>query len=94
MDIDRILKLARLEIDNNEKEKLKKDFSSILGFVEKLEKLDVSNVKPMSYPIDIYNEMREDEIKQTTDDKRKTAKKLIDAAPNKKDDYIKVKEIL
>jgi len=93
INIDKILTLARLEVGEKEKKKLEEDFSSILSFVKKLEKVDVKDVKPMSYPLDIYNVMRED---KTTNDKKQIedSKKLIEAAPDKKDNYIKVKEIL
>ena len=93
MDINRILELSRLEMGKKEKENLEKDFSSILNFVKKLEKLNVKNVKPMNYPIDIYNIMREDKI--TTEKERiANSKKLIDSAPENKDGFIKVKSIL
>lgn len=93
MKIDHILKLARIKIKGEEKNTFEKDFSSILGFVKKIEKIDTKKIKAMSYPVDIYNAMREDEI---TNNQRQIAnnKKLIDAAPEKKDNFIKVKEIL
>jgi aspartyl/glutamyl-tRNA(Asn/Gln) amidotransferase C subunit len=90
MKIDHILKLARVEIKGGEKSSIEKDFSSILGFVKKIEKLDTKKTKPMSYPVDIYNAMREDKIQN----KKGSNKKLVDAAPETKDNLIKVKEIL
>lgn len=92
MDIDRILKLARIEMSEEEKKNLEKDFSSILGFVKKLEKLNVSNVKVMSYPIDVYNVMRED--KKIKSSGKQKSKNLIMAAPETEKNYIKVKEVL
>lgn len=94
MYINHILKLARLEIEKKEKNNLEKDFSSILGFVKKIEKLNVSNVKIMPYPIDIYNVMLEDKTSKKTKKKKKRVKKLINAAPDKKNNYIKVKQVL
>lgn len=90
MDINRILKLSRLEVGEKERKNLEKDFSSILGLVKKLEDVDVKNVKPMSYPVDIYNAMRED--KETN--KISNSKELINAAPDKKDGFVKVKSVL
>jgi len=91
MKIDHILKLARLKIEKREKETLEKDFSSILEFIKKLEELDVSGTKPMNYPTDIYNKTRKDEIIKKD---KKTAEKLVEMAPNKKENYIKTKEVL
>lgn len=98
MRIERILNLARLQISEEEKKNLEKDFSSILDFVKKLETLDVSNIKPMSYPIDINNIMREDAPKEpknkNKNQKLKLNKRLIDSAPETKNDFVKVKSIL
>ncbi len=96
MNIDRILNLARLEIENEEKRGLEKDFSSILEFVKKIENLKVEKVKPMSHPVEIFNQMREDQEYKEEDknEKLKIAKKLINAAPEKKDNCVKVKQIL
>jgi aspartyl-tRNA(Asn)/glutamyl-tRNA(Gln) amidotransferase subunit C len=93
MHIDRILQLARIQTSKEEKQNLEKDFSSILDFVKKLETADVKDVKPMAYPVELYNVMREDKEKRTNNDQQKT-KKIIDAAPETKDGYIKVKQVL
>ena len=92
-DNNHISKLARVEIKGKEKSSIEKDFSSILDFVKKIEKLNTGDVKPMNYPVEIYNVAREDKITNT---KRKVAnnKKLINSAPAKKDGFIKVKQVL
>jgi len=64
MKIDHILKLSRLKVKGKEKKELEKEFSSILNFVKKLKELEVKNVKPMTYPIELKNILREDEIFQ------------------------------
>ncbi|MDD5551869.1 MAG: Asp-tRNA(Asn)/Glu-tRNA(Gln) amidotransferase subunit GatC [Candidatus Pacebacteria bacterium] len=95
MNIDHILKLARIEIKKEDKKSFEKDFSSILDFVKKIEKLKIKKTDKIYYPAEIYNVMREDKARQETRNKKQgTKKKLIDAAPDKKENYIKVKEIL
>lgn len=90
--IDHILKLARIEIDEKEKKQIEKDFLAILKFVKEIEKVKAEgNVKPMSYPVEVYNVMREDEVKKN---KKEKDNKLIKLAPDKKDNYIKVKQVL
>ncbi len=92
--IDHILKLARIEIDEKEKKQIEKDFLAILKFVKEIEKVKAEgNVKPMSYPVEVYNVMREDKPTKSQD-KEEKAKKLIKLAPDKKDNYIKVKQVL
>ena len=105
MKIEHILKLARVQIKGAEKDSIEKDFSSIINFVKKIEKLETNKVKPMSYPVDIYNAVREDKTINGKKSRSKVGtpteaseqmtnnKKLIDAAPDKKDNYVKVKEV-
>ncbi|MGZ4057662.1 MAG: Asp-tRNA(Asn)/Glu-tRNA(Gln) amidotransferase subunit GatC, partial [Bacteroidia bacterium] len=48
--VDKIAHLARLEYTTNEaKEEIKKDMNNMLGFIDKLNELDTSNVEPLIY---------------------------------------------
>ena len=86
--IEHLAKLSRLGISENEKESLAKDLSAILGFVEKLDKADVSDVLPASNAAGIFNAMRQDAVDQY--DKQK---ELVEAAPASKDNLVKVKAV-
>jgi len=55
--------LARLHLEGPEAEKFAKDLEAILHYVEKLNTLDVSGVKPTSHVLDVENVFREDSIK-------------------------------
>jgi len=92
MKIDYILKLARLKVKGKEKKELEKEFSSILNFVKKLKELEVKNVKPMTYPTELKNILREDEIFQEKNTSLQS-KKLIELAPKTKERSIKVKQV-
>jgi len=92
-DVQHIAKLARLGITQEEEEKFAKDLSSILGYIEKLNKLDVKDVNPTSHSVLVEDVMREDTLK-SSNDKDQISKKLLDLAPDKKDNYLKVKQIL
>jgi len=92
-DVQHIAKLARLGITQEEEEKFTKDLSPILGYIEKLKKLDVRDVNPTSHSALADNVMREDALKNS-DSKDQISKKLLDLAPDKKDNYLKVKQIL
>ena len=92
MKIDHILKLARLKVKGKEKKELEKEFSSILNFVKKLKELEVKNVKPMTYPTELKNILREDEIFQEKNTSLQS-KKLIELAPKTKERSIKVKQV-
>lgn len=83
-----IAKLARLQLTEKELEKMQKDMSAILDYFDLLKKAPGVEITREST---IYSALREDEIAKKDDSE---AKKLLEDAPGKKDDYIKVKAIL
>ena len=58
-----IASLSRIDLEENEVEILTKSLADILNYIEKLKKLDVSNVKPTSHVLPLENVYREDEVK-------------------------------
>ena len=90
-EVQHIAKLARLSLKAAEEKKFQKELSSILDYIEKLKKVNVSKTEPTFRPLKIENIMREDEENK----KQKTKnKKLLDLVPETKERYIKVKSIL
>jgi len=63
-EVQHVAKLARLGITKNEEEKFGRELSSILRYIEKLKKVDVSGVEPTSHPFKVENVMRSDEVGQ------------------------------
>lgn len=61
--VERVAKLAKLSIDEDQMESLQTDMGNILGFADKLAELDVSNVEPTTHAILIQNVFREDVCK-------------------------------
>ena len=88
-EVEHIAKLARLELTDKEVEKMQKDLSEILDYFDLLKKAP----SPEKYvnAVEGLRSVRKDETIQKDDS---VAEKLIAAAPDKKDDYIKVKTIL
>lgn len=85
-EVFKIAKLARLELSEQEVEKMQKDLSAILDYFDLLKKA------PRPDKIEIKNAdlqaTRKDEIKPSG-----LEDKIISAAPDKKDGFIKVKAI-
>jgi aspartyl-tRNA(Asn)/glutamyl-tRNA(Gln) amidotransferase subunit C len=54
--------LARLHVSEPEAERFAKDLEGILQYVEKLNKIDISSVKPTSHVLDVENVFREDVV--------------------------------
>ena len=55
--------LARLKLSPAEEEKLGSQLASILGYVEKLKAVDVSQVEPTAHALDRLNVTRPDEVR-------------------------------
>ena len=91
-EVKHISKLARLELTEKEVEKMQKDISAILDYFNLLKKADTSKVKiQAAFAQNGTNGMRTDEIEVI---KNNLKSKIINAFPDRKDDYIKVKTIL
>ncbi|MCK9578262.1 Asp-tRNA(Asn)/Glu-tRNA(Gln) amidotransferase subunit GatC [bacterium] len=87
-EIKDIAKLAYLKIEDNEVEKLRNDFSSILDYVNKLNEIDTSKISETSNLSKTENVDREDIPK------RFDKKLLIDSMPKQKNGYLEVKKVL
>lgn len=72
--------LAKLELSAEEKEQAKKDMSSMLDYIDKLNELDTEGVEPMSHVFPVENVLREDVV--TNGDDRE---QMLANAPQKKE---------
>ncbi len=55
-----LAEMLRIHLDAGDAERLADDMSSVLGYVQKLDELDVSNVDPMGVGLGGYAELRDD----------------------------------
>ncbi|MGI5990329.1 MAG: Asp-tRNA(Asn)/Glu-tRNA(Gln) amidotransferase subunit GatC [Lachnospiraceae bacterium] len=60
--IDYVGILAKLELNDEEKEKAKKDMARMLDYVDMLNELDTSGVEPMTHVFPVSNVFREDVV--------------------------------
>lgn len=96
-EVEKISQLARIHLTEKDKEKYSNELSSILGYVEKLQAVNTDKVEETSQVTGLTNVYREDkatDIWKVNKDVKKNREKLLSNAPAKKDDYIKVKQIL
>jgi len=92
-EVKHIAKLARLELGPKEVEKFRKELSEILDYVKKLNEVNVKKVKATIHPLGIENIFREDKaVPQSVE--MMMSNDLIEAAPEKKERYIRVKAVL
>jgi len=60
-DVKYVSNLARLSLSPEEEQKLGAQLGNILGFVDKLKEVDVSNVEPTAHAFPLVNVFRSDE---------------------------------
>ena len=87
-DVEHVAKLARLELTETEKEKFTKQLGDVLKYVEQMNEVDTTNVKPMAHAFDIVNVMREDKVV-----KEVTREELLKNAPEEEDGFFRVPKI-
>jgi aspartyl-tRNA(Asn)/glutamyl-tRNA(Gln) amidotransferase subunit C len=63
LDVKYVAHLARIQITPAEEQKLGAQLHNILGYIEKLRQLDVSNVEPTAHAVPMVNVTRPDETR-------------------------------
>jgi aspartyl-tRNA(Asn)/glutamyl-tRNA(Gln) amidotransferase subunit C len=62
-DVKYVAHLARIALTPDEQEKFGAQLSNILGYIEKLNELDVSGIEPTAHAVPLVNVFRPDEIR-------------------------------
>ena len=60
--VDKLARLSRLRFDDAEKTEIKNDLQRMIGFVEKLNELNLEGVQPLLHMGDAVNVLREDKV--------------------------------
>lgn len=89
--IEKIAQLARLELSEKEKMKYQEQFKSILGFIDSLQEVDVSDLDVLGVGGDFSNQLREDVVLDCPEDEKVLAINQTKEIENKQ---IKVKRVL
>jgi aspartyl-tRNA(Asn)/glutamyl-tRNA(Gln) amidotransferase subunit C len=62
-DVKYVAHLARIALTADEQEKFGAQLSNILGYIEKLNQLDVSRIEPTAHAVPLVNVFRPDEVR-------------------------------
>jgi len=62
LDVEKIARLARLAMDENEVEAARLQLSGIFGLIAEMQAVDTDGVEPMSHSQDLAQRLREDVI--------------------------------
>jgi len=89
MDIEKVARLARLELSGEEKETFGEQLEQILTYMEQLNRLDTAGVEPTSHAIPIHNVFREDEMRPSF-----SQEEALGIAPEEEDGHFRVPRII
>ncbi|MDD3435832.1 MAG: Asp-tRNA(Asn)/Glu-tRNA(Gln) amidotransferase subunit GatC [Candidatus Gastranaerophilales bacterium] len=87
-DVEHVAKLARLELSEEEKQKFTKQLGDILKYVEQMNEVDTTGVKPMAHAFDFVNVMRDDKVVH-----EQTKEELMKNAPEEENGFFIVPKI-
>ena len=65
IDVKYVAHLARISLTPDEEKKLAAQLGGILGYIEKLKELDVTNVEPTAHAVPMVNITRADKISES-----------------------------
>ncbi len=88
-EVKKVALLARIELSDSEVEKFQKDLSSVLDYVDELKQVDTDGLDIVASVTGLENVERDD--KAVLIDYQED---IIENAPERKDNYYKVKSIL
>ena len=87
--VKHISKLARISLDENKVESLSKDLTSIMKFIENLNKLNTDKTAPLTSIINASLKSRKDEVKDG-----KIRDQVLKNSPEKNDEFFVVPKVI
>jgi aspartyl-tRNA(Asn)/glutamyl-tRNA(Gln) amidotransferase subunit C len=87
--VRRVAHLARLSLTSDEIAVFTQQFQDILGYIEKLEQVDTTDVEPMTHAMALQNVLREDEPRPSLDPEA-----ALQNAPARHGTHIRVPPVL
>lgn len=89
IDIVKVAQLARVNLKEDEKVRLKKDLESILEYVAQLNELDTDKVQPTSHVLNLENVFRKDVAR-----KSEVRDAVLKHAPKVEGKFFKVPKVI
>ena len=89
-EIEHLAELSNFSLSDDEKESLRGDLDSIIGYISQLNELDTEGVEPTYQTFEMENVWRADEIKPQAADREA----LLALAPESQENQIRVPKVL
>jgi aspartyl-tRNA(Asn)/glutamyl-tRNA(Gln) amidotransferase subunit C len=88
-EVEYVAHLARLEIDDAQKDKFTSQLNDILLYIDKLNELDTKGVEPMSHAIAVTNAFRDDKVVESIGTESSLAN-----APDARGEFFRVPKVI
>ena len=88
-DVEHVARLARLELSDADKERMRRELDGILGYIDTLRALDTEGVEPTSHAVPMTNVMREDIPRPSY-----PQSEMLANAPERNGEFFKVPKII
>ena len=88
-EVEHVAHLARLNLNQQELEKMTEQLDNLLSYVAKLDELDTENIKPTTHAFSISNAFRDDIVQESL-----SRKEALANSPKQNDEYFIVPRIL
>lgn len=88
-DVLKLARLSKLDLTEDQLEHFRKEMEEIVGYVEKLQNVDVSGLEPTYQVTGTTTVTRPDEVREYA-----SQEELLKNLPDRENDYIKVKKMI
>ncbi|SRR6266498_1426662 len=88
-EVEHVARLARLELSEADKERMRRELDRILSYIDKLRALDTEGVEPTSHAVPMTNVMREDATRPSF-----PQDEMLANAPERSGDFFRVPRII
>jgi len=87
--VEKVAQLAKLAIDEDDKDRLAGELNAIIGFVEQLSELDTTGVQPMTSVVEANAPLRADVVNDGD-----IAEQVLANAPERVQDFFAVPKVV
>lgn len=88
-DVIHVAKLARLQLSDEELERMTRELDCILAYMEQLRSVDTTGIEPTAHAMELSNVFREDEVCPSLD-----VEEALANAPRRRNDAFEVPRII
>lgn len=87
--VDHVARLARLDLSDDERDRMQKELTGILAHADKIQELDLDGVPPTSHALPLSNVLRPDEVRPSL-----PQQEALSNAPRSEDGRFRVPRII